>query len=196
MDLTLDRALNLLAEFDRTWAVCGGWAIDLFLDRKTREHKDLDITVKRADQLHMQAFLLEHDWHLQKVSKGMLIEWQTGEYLELPIHNVWCNHPDFPLNYLEVLFSEVSETHYKFRRNPQIQCPLEQAFLTSLSGVPILAPEIVLLFKGKYSDEKPDYQQDFELTLPLLSDAQCTWLKQALQTEYGAHSWIDRLNTE
>ena len=187
------QAINLLRTCDLQWAVCGGWGIDLFLNRQTRDHKDLDVTVKRADQLHMQAFLLSHGWTLEKVALGKLCTWEQGEYLELPIHNVWCHHPDFPPNYLEILFSEVDDKQYKFRRNQQIQLPLERAFLTSASDIPILAPEIILLFKAKTSNENPDYQQDFELTLPMLNTAQRGWLKQAIQAVYGSHNWSNSL---
>lgn len=32
------------------WAICGGWAIDLWLDRPVREHADVDVAVFREDQ--------------------------------------------------------------------------------------------------------------------------------------------------
>ena len=31
------------------WWIAGGWAIDTFLDRETRAHKDLDVGVLRRD---------------------------------------------------------------------------------------------------------------------------------------------------
>ena len=32
------------------WFIAGGWAIDLFLGRKTREHADVDFALSRLDQ--------------------------------------------------------------------------------------------------------------------------------------------------
>ncbi len=192
-DVTFQRAINLLQTCDIQWAVCGGWAIDLYLDQQMRDHKDLDVTIKRSDQLHMQSFLLSRGWTLQKVDSGELHDWEQGEYLNLPIHNVWCSHPNFPPNYLEILFSEAHNNIYKFRRNPQIQLPLDRAFIPSASNIPILAPEIVLLFKAKTSDTNPSYQHDFEVILPLLTTIQREWLRQAIQDTYGNHHWLNML---
>ncbi|MCL4541605.1 MAG: hypothetical protein M1396_04620 [Chloroflexi bacterium] len=41
---------TLLTDFDRPWFIAGGWAIDLFLGRQTRAHKDVEIAVLRQDQ--------------------------------------------------------------------------------------------------------------------------------------------------
>lgn len=31
------------------WWIAGGWAIDLFLGRQTREHQDIDVLILRRD---------------------------------------------------------------------------------------------------------------------------------------------------
>ncbi len=192
LDKPAHNALQVLNDLPITWAVCGGWGIDIYLNQKTRDHKDLDITVKRSDQLLIQSFLLAQGWQLLKVESGELSDWLVGEFLELPIHNVWCSHPDYPEHYLEVLFSEADDTHYKFRRKLSIRLPLEDAFLTSSRHIPILAPEIILLFKAKYSDTNADYQQDFEQCYPQLSTSQQMWLKQSILDVYGQHQWTTR----
>ena len=38
------------AELDAPWWIAGGWAIDLFLGRQTREHEDIDVQILRRDQ--------------------------------------------------------------------------------------------------------------------------------------------------
>ena len=45
-----------MAGFRRPWFIAGGWAIDLFLGRVTREHADIEIAVLRTDQ----QFLRQH----------------------------------------------------------------------------------------------------------------------------------------
>jgi aminoglycoside-2''-adenylyltransferase len=50
----------LLSGFDRRWWICGGWALDLFLDRETRRH-DLDVAVLRRDQLALHGHLCGWD---------------------------------------------------------------------------------------------------------------------------------------
>ena len=56
-----------------TWGFCGGWAIDLFLDRPTRPHKDVDVAILRSDQLHVFAGLRRRGWRLEKAVDGRLI---------------------------------------------------------------------------------------------------------------------------
>jgi hypothetical protein len=42
--------LEVLSSLRRPWFVVGGWALDLFLGRETRSHKDIDIAIFREDQ--------------------------------------------------------------------------------------------------------------------------------------------------
>ena len=60
------------------WYVCGGWAIDLFLGRVTRAHKDVDISVARADQLRAQEFMRARGWTLgdTEAHKGAPRSWK------------------------------------------------------------------------------------------------------------------------
>ncbi len=59
------------------------------------------------------------------------------------------------------------------------------------SGVPFLASEIQLAFKGKH--QRPKDEHDFMCALPHLSAVQRTWIATALQACYGDHPWINRL---
>ena len=47
----------ILKDFDRPWAICGGWAVDLFLDRVTRSHHDVEIAVFRPDQRALHTYV-------------------------------------------------------------------------------------------------------------------------------------------
>jgi hypothetical protein len=55
------RLAALMSGFDKPWFVAGGWAIDLFLGRIRRHHKDLDFTIFRHDQLTLQQHLADFD---------------------------------------------------------------------------------------------------------------------------------------
>ena len=76
------QATNLFAGYDRPWAVCGGWAIDLYLNRVKRNHKDVDFAVLRKDQLVIQNHLSLQGWTLEKAVNGQLIPWLAGEWIE------------------------------------------------------------------------------------------------------------------
>ncbi len=191
-DTNFTRICALLDEYPLPWAVCGGWAIDLLIGQQTRSHKDVDIAVFRHDQLAIQKYLREQGWHLQKIVAKELLNWDIGEYLTLPAHNIWCNHVDYPPNYLEILFSDVVDDYFCFRKDFSIKRPIEKTFVKSSSGVPILAPEIVLLYKSRSLDNSA-YQHDFAITKAHLSSEQHTWLKDALQKFHGEHPWLNEL---
>ncbi len=48
---------HLMADFPGRWGFCGGWAIDLFLARPTRAHKDIDLAILRRDQRTLYRYL-------------------------------------------------------------------------------------------------------------------------------------------
>ncbi len=49
------RVGGLLRDLRRGWYVCGGWALDLFLGRVTRAHKDVDVAVALQQPLEQEA---------------------------------------------------------------------------------------------------------------------------------------------
>jgi hypothetical protein len=177
-----------MADFARPWAFCGGWAIDLFLDRQTRQHKDVDIAIARRDQLAIQTYLTERGWHLQVAHDGVLSDWPTGEYLEIPRHGVWCRHPSGELDFLEVLLNEIDDETFRFRRDQEVSLPVDRAFIRAPSGLPILAPEVALLYKSSSLDA--DNWADFRAALPALSTARRDWLRAALARFSAAHPWL------
>ena len=187
------QAVKLLSDYDRSWAVCGGWAIDLFLNRATRSHKDVDIAVLRKDQLSIQGYLLSRGWTLEKAINGELIPWQMGEWLNLPVHTIWCKNPKASPDFIELLFNEVDEANFHFRRDASITLPLEKMIISSAAGIPILAPEIVLLYKSKNIKASP-YVGEFKKVLPYLSSEARDWFASALIKLYTNHVWLEDLS--
>ena len=187
------QAVKLLGDYDRPWAVCGGWAIDLFLNRVTRPHKDVDFVVLRKDQLIIQAYLLSRGWALEKAVSGQLVAWRIGEWIDLPIHTIWCKNPEASPDFIELLFNEVDEVHFYFRRDASITIPLEKMIISSASGIPILAPEIVLLYKSKNVETSPPVGE-LKKVLPSLSDEARDWLTAALRKLYTNHIWLEDLS--
>ena len=183
-------AVRVLDGYGLPWAVCGGWAIDLFLDRITRPHKDIDFIVLRKDQLVLQKHLLSKSWTLEKAAHGRLIPWEVDEWLDLPVHIIWCRNPQSSPDFMEFLFDEVERGEFIYRRNRSITFPAEKMIISSLSGVPILAPELVLLYKSGKPGEDTSAVSDFKNTLPKLSfDSRC-WLAAALKQINPNHMWL------
>ena len=183
---------DLMADFPGRWGFCGGWAIDLFLNRLTRRHKDVDVAVLRRDQRHLYRHLSTRGWSLETAHEGTLTRWD-GTPLALPVHTLWCRHPRHDPDFLEVLLNEDDGAHLLFRRDTSIRLRLEDAFSQSLGGWPLLAPEIVLLYKSKYSDEA-DHEADFSNALPALDERQRAWLHGSISTLYGRHDWLRELD--
>jgi hypothetical protein len=174
------QAARLFKDYDRPWAVCGGWAIDLFLNRVTRPHKDVDFAVLRNDQFIIQEYLFERGWSLEKAVQGRLVPWQRGERIDLPVHVIWCRNREASPDFVELLFNEADEVNFFFRRDTSITLPGEKMILSSASGIPILAPEIVLLYKSGNAED-PAAMADFTNVLPNLSSQTRDWLAAALR---------------
>ena len=189
------KVAELLAGFSRPWFVAGGWAIDLYLNRVTRAHKDIEIAIIRSDQQALREQL--KGWHFYKAMRGQGLEpWPDGERLELPIHEIHARHPtgDPPRlpSTLEILLNEADGDLWRFRRNLAVTRPLPKMGLSSKQGVPILSPEIVLLYKApapRLFDEA-----DFANTRDSLDAERRSWLRDALGLCHPGHPWLARLD--
>jgi|SRR5579859_67238 len=191
-DAAIEGIATLLSPLSVTWGFCGGWAIDLFLNRITRSHKDVDVAILRADQSIVFDFLRQRDWVLEKAVDGNLIPLKENELLVLPIHTVWCRNACSQPDFLEILLNEHEGNHFLFRRNRSIQYPLNKAFLISPPGFPILAPEIALLYKSN-NPQDTENCHDFQSALTALNTDSKRWLAQALHILSPEHEWLNDL---
>lgn len=176
------------------WYLAGGWAIDLFVGRVTRDHHDVDIVVARSNQgavfEHFSGrTLLKVIPHPEGlVGRGALVPW-NGEPFDLPAHQVFAD--DERGDRVEVLFAEISEGTWHYRRNPDVTLPIVDAVHSGDEGILFLAPEIVLLFKAPLMREWDE--RDFDTAVSLMIPDQRMWLADALDRSHVGHPWIDRL---
>ena len=182
----------LFAEAEFPWAFCGGWAVDLFLQRLTREHEDVDVAVLRQDQLRVQSHLQSRGWDLQKVERGRRAAWRSGEFLELPVHEIHCGNPEHSPGHIEILLNESADANFVFRRDGRVRRRLSKAVLRTPGGLPFLAPELILLYKaGDPGDRNDRNEADFLALASHLESGQREWLRAALGTLYPGHVWLD-----
>lgn len=181
---------KLLRDLPCPWYACGGWALDLFLGRVTRVHKDVDVAIARTDQIAVQRYLQERGWRLEKVHGGRREPWRDGEKLPLPIHGVWCWNENHQPTFIELLLNEIDAQQFRYRRDPSVVLPRSRVGVQASVGVPILAPEIVLLYKSAAAGESDD---DFRKSVGALSKASRRWLRSALERGYGTHPWVAHL---
>jgi len=197
------------------YAICGGYAIDLFVGYKTREHGDIDLMLfwdqkqVAADYLHAKGYEIyemlgggkvRHMVHELSDERrnvfGMkpgcpLVElFETGEenVYWMRFHHDGQNDPD----YIEFLFNDIHEGMFIYPRAEGISREKNKAILER-DRVRYLAPEICLLYKSSELDRN-GYIADFEVALPLLDAEQKIWLAVALRTAFpDGHEWIERL---
>lgn len=216
----MEKLLQIKNFFQRApfeWAVCGGVAIDRFLGVNTREHKDIDVAVFWGDRNKIIDFMLDAGWRVFEFCGNGVVHELFDSAQPLVWRNLFCFTSDNTncqmssigmddtyrftfvptkqkgFNYVEFLFNRRDEDSFVYHWNHSITLPLDKSIL-KVDGVPILCPEIVLLYKSTYADSmdrESDHSQDFQVTLPFLNMEQRTWLKAAIESEHSKnHPWV------
>ena len=179
---------ELFRDYPGFWAIAGGWALDLFVGEVTRKHGDIDIQLDRADVGILHASL--PGWLLY-AAHGELDLWEPGTILPGEIDNLWCRRPGRPWQF-QLMLGPFTATEWIYRRDARIQGPREDA-VTWIDGLPVLAPEIQLLYKAKRPNQPKD-EHDFAQALPRMSAAQRQWLAYSLRMLHGDHPWLPALD--
>ena len=189
---TAASVFSLLKDARKPWWVAGGWAIDLYLDNQTRTHGDIEIAIARSDQGYFRALL--EPWSFAKCDPdrdGLQLPWKEGEYLEPPIHEIHACSKGTELREFEILLNEFSGDCWRFRRDRSITMPVAQLSCKTEEGIPFFAPEVVLLYKAKATQEKD--RRDFLSVVGSLDRKRRQWLKVSLEKCHPDHEWIEWL---
>lgn len=205
---------DLLADFGATWFLCGGWAVDAWLGRQTRDHGDVDVAVFHDDQRalfdHFAGWaLVGHD---PNVPGDTTQPWR-GRQLDLPAHihvptyesslatSQTATHTAFEA---EFMLEQRSEHDWILEDDPRVTLPLDRCAPVSPWGVPTATPEALLFYKagGHLGAEdlrarrealRPHDERDFLAVAPSLTAAQRWWLHDALVGTHPEHPWLGRL---
>lgn len=184
-------ASRLMSGFYEEWFVVGGWAIDLFVGERTREHDDVDLGLAREHQVAARRLLA--GWRYEKVvprELGLVREpWSEDEWLDLPVHEIHVRSPAG--RHVEFLLLERLGDEWVYRRDPRVTLPWRRLSFESPLGFRVLAPEVALLFKAKGQRDRD--QADFATVLPRLQLERRAWLRAALEVSHPGHRWLDDL---
>lgn len=224
MENLYNKINDLMKPLQVEWAICGGDAIDLFVGKDTRLHKDIDIAVFWEDRKVIIQYFLNNEWQIFEPDHGLLREITSLDNDLRTEDNLWCikkdcdsynivlHHDHFyeitikrehqnKLDFIELLFNRRENGKFIYKRNKDIQ--LENYVQYTKNKIPFLAVEMVLLYKSNYiqfldrkdmKDTVENYRHDFRVALPLLSEIQKEWLKNALTISYPKdHEWINEL---
>jgi GNAT superfamily N-acetyltransferase len=171
--------------------VAGGWALDLFHGRQTREHGDTDILIRREDQERLfDAF---PGWEIYRTHAPGLGHWNGVPFLDTT-SNVWLRRTEDSPWGLEVMFMDARDGEWVYRRNPAIRGRLDEMGLVTADGIPYLRPEIQLLYKVGSSVRREKDTEDMLRILPILPADAKAWLAGALRTQFpDGHDWLRHL---
>ena len=189
-----------MSAYRAPWALCGGWAVDAWLGRQTRDHADVDFLVfdQRALFDHLAGWQLIA--HYPHVPDDTSEPWD-GRPLSLPAHiHGRLDHGDMlPENgialaqdgfVLDIQLNERAVGDWIIRREPHISLPLEVAVRQSAWGLPTVVPEVLLFYKA--GDLRRRDKLDFQSLLPRLTREQRDWLRDAISLV--GHPWLSELS--
>lgn len=212
------RVAETMAAYPGRWALCGGWAVDAWLDGETRDHGDIDVGVfiDEAQTLfdHLAGWeLVGHDAFTDNTNQL----WD-GRLLPLPAHlhgRIARPGEKIPIDGplladrgfgAEFVFNErtnADEWVLYFTppdgkgptREPVVTIAFDRGVRESRYGVPTLVPEAVLFYKATAYKGTRHYlrsrdHQDFERLLPRLGDEQRAWLADAIAMVDAEHPWL------
>lgn len=208
----MKQATDFLRPAPFTWAVCGGYALDLFHGHPLRSHGDVDICTLEPERADIVSFMLQQGWCVYEFRGQGKVRPLDADSVSEAGRNLMCFTPDCqlvrfypcedegllyheflhvdaaPFNYIEFLFNQTSGTRFVFNTASHIERELPHAILKR-DDIPHLAPEIVLLHKASNPNEEK-HKFDFLQTYPLMSQEQQSWFTQSLETMYPVvHPW-------
>jgi hypothetical protein len=192
--LSVNELAAVFSAVPANWWVAGGVALDLFLGRTTRPHEDIDVQIVRRDQLTVQEHLSQWDLFRTKAPLPPHLEtWARGDFLEAPVNSVWARRPGEDAWAFMIMLMEAQGDEWVYRRLPSIRGKIADLGRTTDDGVPYLAPEIQLLYKGR-REVRPHDTLDLERVLPKLPQEKALWLLECLRMQYPrGHPWIPLL---
>lgn len=187
---------ELLADFSRPWAICGGYALETFAGRHIRLHGDVDVCLLEQDRADIIAYLLDRGWLIYEYRGMGKVKPINSPADSEPGRNLMALLPGCPL----VEFFPCEEEgllYHRFHHTGMTDLTFldllfspEMPRLCRTSGLSIIAPEAALMYKAANPDE-PSAQADFTAVYPLLDDEQRAWLQSALAALYPAgHPWM------
>lgn len=182
-------AVELFRGYPGRWWIAGGWAVQSFTG-VPRPHGDIDPSIPREDVAALFAHL-QPAWDVWAADRGTLKPLLAGDNaLSATCANLWLRRSGADPWEFDVILMDTAADVWAYKRDPRVTLPLEE-ILWEREGVRYLRPEVQLLHKAP--GLRPQDEQDFAASLPLLDENAVRWLRSALETAHPRHPWIDSL---
>jgi hypothetical protein len=181
---------ELMAGFDRPWWLVGGWSIEAFTG-VAREHEDVDLSILACDVPAFRAHLGDA-WTPWSNSGGTLRP--LSDRFPEPFDaesQIWLRRDASSPWVVDLPITPDRDGLWTSKRWGAHVAPVDDVTWLAADGIRYLCPEITLHFKARLQRPKDD--RDLEVTWPLLSADQRTWLLSALEATEPEHPWLPRL---
>ncbi|OMF37667.1 hypothetical protein BK133_03745 [Paenibacillus sp. FSL H8-0548] len=188
--LNVPEVCTIYSKIPVTWCIAGGWALDLYVGKQSREHDDVDLIILREEQLTTFQYLSK-DWTLYKAENGKLDRWEEGEFLAVT-NDIWVSKDSNSPWAFQIMLIDSNHDSWIYGREKSIRRPMADIIAKTKEGIPYLKPEIQLLYKGGSLKIREKDHNDFLNVLPLLEPQSKEWLKASLQTQFPeGHVWME-----
>ncbi len=178
-----------LAHVQVRWYVVAGWALDLYRGETTRAHEDIEIGVPSGSFASIRQALSRYECEVVGSVDGTQgRRWPLDSQAFDEHFQTWFRDPASGAYTLDVFRDPHDDDTWLCRRDTSIRLPYDQVIRTTASGIPYMAPEIVLLFKAKPNRDKD--RTDFLGVLPLLAARERAWLAATLERVHPGHAWL------
>ena len=170
-----------------TWYVAGGWAIDLYLGRKTRDHEDIEIAIPRTQFPALRRCLA--GFELYQALDGAVTPVGSGEP---EAHQVWVCDPAVRVWRMDTFLEPGDAQTWVSHRDERVRLDRGEAVSRDADGIPYLRPQYVLLAKARHTRDKDE--ADLASVLPTLDGEVRAWLAEAIERVHPGHPWVARVS--
>jgi len=171
------------------WYVVGGWALDLWHGHQSRDHEDLEFCILSEDIDLFRARLPELD--LYEVHNGTFAYLAPDMRPRPETSQLWGADTTNACWRIDMMIEHGTRDIWIYKRDPSFRFARSTVVRETPSGIPYLAPALVLLFKAKHI--RPKDAADFQAALPKLHVQEKADLRCWLEAMYPGHEWINQL---
>lgn len=179
-DMRGPRRLNdAMRYFAGSWAIGGGWAVDLLLGQPPRD-EPAEVIVLRRDLSRLFEHVL--GWRVSYAAAiGSTLEqpWAKRDEIPATVRELHVKPPQVDVLTLTIRLEEAEGGDWVCASDPRVRLPLSQAIRRGAEGWPCLAPELLLLRAALAGDRS---EPQAAAIAGKLNDQQRAWLREALLT--------------
>ena len=131
MNKIITEGHDFLKNCDLTYAFCGGYALELFLNKTLRPHSDVDIVAFEKDRGSIIKYVLSKGWNIYEHKSEWIDNKKANSYLRLiqnpddqevsHLKSVWAIKPDCSLIKVEPKPGENNDFGYEILNEEQLK---------------------------------------------------------------------------